>query len=361
MNEPREGIVASGREFAGGIELLHFSESLCAAANLGELARRFNDVFPPLFKVPMYGLYVVEPWTARPQIIAWANVSDSFLARYERYGREVDSLHAHLVDTGRAAYNIGLMAMEEWLEHPLYTRVKRLHDVRQEIQTPVVTRDGIVGNINFGTSDPCRGFTPHEVRLAEVLGRVVGTAIERIHYTESIERERDHAQVALDVMGAAVVISDHELEPRLNDAARRLLADIVSGEVQLHRLIARSGAKAGFSRQLEVELRAGGSGILHGHSSLVRRDGDALITVLELQRDGGEISERTLVALTPREREVALRVVDGLTDREIAERLFLSPHTVRQYVKRIYRKLDVDSRVALTRLLLGLRDSDRRG
>jgi DNA-binding CsgD family transcriptional regulator len=53
-------------------------------------------------------------------------------------------------------------------------------------------------------------------------------------------------------------------------------------------------------------------------------------------------------------------VVDGLSDREIAERLFLSPHTVRQYVKRIYRKLDVDSRVALTRLLLGLRDSDRR-
>jgi DNA-binding CsgD family transcriptional regulator len=31
---------------------------------------------------------------------------------------------------------------------------------------------------------------------------------------------------------------------------------------------------------------------------------------------------------------------------------------VSQYVKRIYRKLDVDSRVALTRLLLGRRESD---
>jgi DNA-binding CsgD family transcriptional regulator len=361
MDEPREGIAAPGREFVGGIELLHFSESLCAASNLGELARRFSAVFPPLFKVPMYGFYVVEPWTARLQIVASANVSDFFLARYERHGREVDSLHAHLVDTGRAAYNIGLMPMEEWLEHPLYTRVKRLHDVRQEIQTPVVTRDGIVGNINFGTSDPCRGFTPHEVRLAEALGRVVGTAIERIHYTQSIERERDHVKVALELMGTAVVISDPTLEPRLNDAARRLLADIVSGEVQLHRLIARSAANAGFSRQVEVELKAGGSGLLYGHSSLVSRDGDALITVLELQRDGSEISEQTLVALTPREREVALRVVDGHSDREIAERLFLSPHTVRQYVKRIYRKLDVDSRVALTRLLLGLHDAGRRG
>jgi RNA polymerase sigma factor (sigma-70 family) len=310
----------------------------------------------------MYGFYVVEPWTGKPHIVASANVSDVFLARYEQHGREVDSLHTHLLDTRRPAYNIELMPMEEWLEHPLYTRVKRLHDVRHEIQSPLLTRDGIVGNINFGTSDPCRGFTPHELCLAEALGRVVGKAIERIHYTERLERERDQVQVALELTGTAVVISDPgELEPRLNDAARSLLAEVADAERQLHRLIARPAAGGGFSRHVQVELTAGRTGFLHGHSSAGRRDGDTLITTLELQRDAGEIQERTLLALTPREREVALRVVDGLSDREIADRLRLSPHTVRQYVKRTYRKLDVNSRVALTRLLLGLRQPDRRG
>lgn len=62
-------------------------------------------------------------------------------------------------------------------------------------------------------------------------------------------------------------------------------------------------------------------------------------------------------ALTPREREVALLVIDGCSDREISQPLYLSHDTVSQYVKRIYRKLDVTSRVALTRLLLDLRDS----
>lgn len=133
----------------------------------------------------------------------------------------------------------------------------------------------------------------------------------------------------------------------------------MNAEVQLHRRIARSAGTTGFFRHLEVDLVAGGTAVLHGHSTLVRPDGDALLTVLELQRDGGEISERSLVGLTPREREVALRVGDGLSDREIAERLYLSPHTERQYVNRIYRKLDVDSRVALTRLLLGLRGPNR--
>jgi hypothetical protein len=130
MDEPRKAVAAAGREFTGSIELLRFSESICAASSLTDLARRFNAVFPPLFDVPMYGLYAVEPWTGKPEIVTSTNVSDFFLARYERAGREVDSLYAHLVETRQAAYNIGLMSMEEWLEHPLYRRVKLIHDVR---------------------------------------------------------------------------------------------------------------------------------------------------------------------------------------------------------------------------------------
>jgi DNA-binding CsgD family transcriptional regulator len=75
--------------------------------------------------------------------------------------------------------------------------------------------------------------------------------------------------------------------------------------------------------------------------------------VLELEPERPAMPAVPLLALTPREREVAALVVDGLTDREIAGRLHLSHHTVSQYVKRIHLKLGVDSRVALTRLLLG--------
>ena len=206
MAAPEEPIVAPGREPAFGLELLRFADSVCSASSIGDLARRFDDVFPPLFEMPMRGLYVIEPWTGEYELIAGRHtVSDFFLAQYERVGREVDVLHSHLSRTLRPAYNLALMPMEAWLEHPLYTRVKRLHDIRHEIQTPVLTRDGIVGTINVGTSDPCRGFTPYEIELAAAVGRVVGTAIERIHHAASLERDRDQAQVALDVTGTAVV------------------------------------------------------------------------------------------------------------------------------------------------------------
>ncbi|HMG32019.1 MAG TPA: LuxR C-terminal-related transcriptional regulator [Jiangellaceae bacterium] len=358
---PYPGGQAAGGE-PGGVELLQFAQTLCASTSHRQLERRFVTGFGRLFDLPMYALYVADPWTGDQLCLAPMGVSDSFLARYERGGRELNWLQTQLDATGRAVYNMALMeSMDEWLEDPLYTKLKYLHDIRHEVQAPIINRDGVIGTLHCGTNDPGRGFTPYEVRLTEALGRVVGTVIEGIHSREGLERERDQVVVALDRTGTAVVITDPtDPDPRLNEAARCVLAEVVDAERALHRVIARPGGGEGFSRHVEVESVDGGTGLLHGHSSYTRAEGGALITVLELQRDRFEISTGTLMALTPRERDVALFVVDGRSDREIAERLSLSHHTVSQYVKRIYRKLDVSSRVALTRLLLELRDSSRR-
>lgn len=50
-------------------------------------------------------------------------------------------------------------------------------------------------------------------------------------------------------------------------------------------------------------------------------------------------------ALTRREREVLGLLADGQSNREIAECLVLSEPTIKQYARRIYSKLGVNSRV----------------
>ena len=50
------------------------------------------------------------------------------------------------------------------------------------------------------------------------------------------------------------------------------------------------------------------------------------------------------VPLTAREREVLALIGEGATNREIAGRLFLSPHTVKDYTSSLYRKLEVRNR-----------------
>lgn len=53
--------------------------------------------------------------------------------------------------------------------------------------------------------------------------------------------------------------------------------------------------------------------------------------------------------LSEREEQILRLVADGLTNREIAERLFLSRYTVESHIKRIYRKLAVSSRTMAVR------------
>jgi DNA-binding NarL/FixJ family response regulator len=69
-----------------------------------------------------------------------------------------------------------------------------------------------------------------------------------------------------------------------------------------------------------------------------------------------QAKELTHVALSDRENEVLLRVAKGFTLPEIGVQLNLSRHTIADYVKQIYRKLNVNSRAeaALEAQRLGL-------
>jgi DNA-binding NarL/FixJ family response regulator len=52
--------------------------------------------------------------------------------------------------------------------------------------------------------------------------------------------------------------------------------------------------------------------------------------------------------LSTREAEILVLVAEGLTNPQIAEKLYLSPRTVGQHLRSIYRKLGVSSRAAAT-------------
>ncbi|HEX5506225.1 MAG TPA: response regulator transcription factor, partial [Thermomicrobiales bacterium] len=56
--------------------------------------------------------------------------------------------------------------------------------------------------------------------------------------------------------------------------------------------------------------------------------------------------------LSAREVEVLRLVAEGLTDAQVAERLYLSPRTVGQHLRSVYNKLGVSSRLAATRFAL---------
>jgi DNA-binding CsgD family transcriptional regulator len=347
-----------------GFELVRFAQALSGSASLKQLERRFLVGFGPLFDVPMYAYDLVDRVTGRVSCVgAAANISDAFTVRYEREGRDLDPVTAEAIASGRPAYNLALMSEEEWLDSPVYRTAYHLHGMRHVVEAPVMIGGRLAGTLHLGTSDPDRDFTSAQLAIAAEIATLLGVTLRALEHQDRLQRERDQAEAALALTGAAVVVSDpHADELRLNDAAGRLVADVVEAEALLHGLIARpADGDGGMARSAEIELVTGETAVLHSHAIPAAGEDRGRVAVLELERDRPGIAPQLLAPLTPRERDVAALVVDGLSDREIAARLSLSHHTITQYVKRIYRKLDVDSRVTLTRALLRPPPPARRG
>lgn len=68
--------------------------------------------------------------------------------------------------------------------------------------------------------------------------------------------------------------------------------------------------------------------------------------------DRTSASNAPLDSLTKREREILTHIAQGLTDKEIAEKVFLSPLTITTHRKNILSKLGLKNKVELTRFAI---------
>ncbi|MGI5380850.1 LuxR C-terminal-related transcriptional regulator [Streptomyces sp. CA-251387] len=153
----------------------------------------------------------------------------------------------------------------------------------------------------------------------------------------------DHTQPYWDT-----IVQGPYLQARLDYAK-----SIVNADIRLLRRTAETFVQAGaelFAAEAYAELsrlhrrsnqdRAATAASHHAQSLASRCEGATTPALLLLE---------SLAPLSLREREMMLLVAQGLSDREIAERLTLSVRTVGNHLYRIYRKIGVTSRRELQR------------
>ncbi len=120
----------------------------------------------------------------------------------------------------------------------------------------------------------------------------------------------------------------------------------------------RSGALGVCERSQHYELlckciHSVHTGQIWANSQQLRYVLEALIKGVPSRATGA----RGELLLTPREDEIVSLVTEGLKNREIAQSLGLSEHTVKNHLFRIFEKLGISNRAELILYLLGNRGS----
>jgi DNA-binding CsgD family transcriptional regulator len=95
-----------------------------------------------------------------------------------------------------------------------------------------------------------------------------------------------------------------------------------------------------------LRLRTRDGRWLIAHASCMGHRSDGIVTVVIEAAKSSDVAPIIVEAygLSPRERDVVRSIARGLSSSEIASELYLSPHTVRDYVKSVFEKLGVSSR-----------------
>jgi DNA-binding NarL/FixJ family response regulator len=114
----------------------------------------------------------------------------------------------------------------------------------------------------------------------------------------------------------------------------------------------RSGARAVFCRTAGLsELRHCIERASRGEIFAANAETDYLLEALRTGPSCDGIDGETLGKLSKREIEVAEFAAQGRTNKEIADQLGLSEHTIKNYLSRVYEKLGVSTRMELLLLL----------
>jgi len=171
---------------------------------------------------------------------------------------------------------------------------------------------------------------PARVRIVshqEVLGRGLVAMLD-LHPQRSLVTDGDDADVVLyDVLGMHVV-DGADLARLVSETAAVILA---------------------VSRDLRPDLRA--RALAAGAHAWISMsvDSDQLIEAVEAAAAGRELPGRVdrlggQTGLTPREVEVLSLIAQGMSNMEVAERLYLSINSVKTYIRSAYAKIGATSR-----------------
>jgi DNA-binding NarL/FixJ family response regulator len=144
--------------------------------------------------------------------------------------------------------------------------------------------------------------------------------------------------------GLAALRDVHEADPEL-----RLILVFDRPESQLVIEGLRAGARGFFSRRNFdfASLRKCVRRVCEGQIWIGNAELEYVFEALAQARPLRVVNPDGLNLLSRREEEVMRSVADGLGNREIAERMGLSEHTVKNYLFRIFDKLGISNRVEL--------------
>jgi len=346
-----------------------------ACKSLDELKRTFQDILLPMFDCQAGLFGFVDPDINTPFMLKTVGYSDqelsgilgyfgegacTFSANFRNFHRGVGGSD---VDIPRTVFHED---MERYLaKHPEIERKKnRFFDVYKS-GIALGSRPGNTEGIGIHRWEGHdKLWTLRDIRVLDLMRPHILNSVRTVLLWEELERYKSLADLLSQSNAPLAMIREFRQVGFCSRAFGELLS-VESGDwlpIDLSELMEREVARRGNPDQIESGVQECAFYTIGGHTYRVMVDTlDRENTVsdpcwlLRFKPLVDSPSQMSLLMhqaqLTQREIEVCILTCDGFANQEIGDRLFISPHTVKTHLRKVFSKLKVGTRLELINTL----------
>lgn len=261
-----------------------------------------------------------------------------------------------------------LVSEQTWRESRVYREFLDPNGYRYAVVIQMGNGSSPTGALCLLRRNSSQPYGEHELHMLRLLQPHIENAFNKALVFKSVVDARDALQAGIEQFDRPIFVFDQDLElVRMNISARQLCENSSSFETALSaikqaalRLIdLKSSGRTNFDYPAGVKCILNGKVYMIEGSKVCLPDPPSfrwIIVTIDMTTHLLEAMRLSMAAneFSRREAEICMMLVSGMSNREIAEKLFIAEFTVKDHVKSIFDKLGVSSRSEIAPKLLGL-------
>lgn len=254
---------------------------------------------------------------------------------------------------------IDIMSYNQFENTEYYRDFLRSGNLYYEVAVPLRVKNKLIGGIGVFNPKDLGNFTPKDILILEKLSGVISNELNNYMQLNEINYKQELFKniVSQSPIGLVVLNKSHSIIYN-NNIAENFCMDILNGcssnpiehiidklfkECQLKKIEATPFLYGTISKYTFKIASSIISNSFNGIDQLIY-----IYITKEVEKNKKSFNRIALnYNLTNREIEVIELVAQGLSNKEISQRLFISYHTVKTHMENIFKKIEVDNRTSL--------------
>jgi DNA-binding CsgD family transcriptional regulator len=341
-----------------------------------QLRHRVIPLVADMFRVERAIFFVVDSSLEKLDLasVVTFNIEEELGTKYARTYWLYDPVYYESLNGRKLVFkNYDILPRSEWLKLKYYLEFQQSQNINEEMIICLRNGANLYGTVNLirGSGEPC--FTYDDLVKAKMVAPSIALAVQNALLFSRMKHENHVLSDVVELFPRGIIILDRELRPIYCNSKGKELCLSLSGldlegtnEITVESLsipsnvlrlcvglkerreravgfFCEKNADNGNGRRLRIDCS-----ILWQYEQRARLP-YFLISMKELfdACAGDEYFAENGYSLTNREKDIVRCITEGLSNKEIAQKLHISPLTVDSHLKKIFEKTGVRNRTEL--------------